>query len=177
MAPTLDLLAVGRMQAPTMGATTACESAADARELLKFQRFDLILSRDIAALTDRTLASAAPVLTPEGLTQARLEAVVTGWIGPVDPSLAEMAAGYTERLATRIQTIEAASLAGDLPVLARLGHQIAGTAALYGLPGVGRECDMLCTAAREGRTQACAWQVARIGRVLRASLERLRAIG
>lgn len=177
MAPPLDLLAVGPTPAPASARLAVAATLEEAKDTLRYRRFDLILTRNVSALVDRELASAAPVVVPEALTDAQLDAIVAAWTGPTDPHLGELAVGYAERLATRIQTIEEACSAGDLSILARLGHQIAGTAALYGLPGVGRECDMLCTAARAGQPDACAWQVDRVVRIWRVSLEQRASMG
>jgi HPt (histidine-containing phosphotransfer) domain-containing protein len=173
MAAALDLLVVNlELSRPDLNVVVA-PTLADALNILRFRNFDGIVAMDV----DPRLSKAAPLLIPANLTPASLNALSAGWLGPAQTELAPLEVGYLERLAARMQAIQVACEAGDLGEMAKLGHQIAGTAPLYGLHGISRECDMLSTAARERQTPACAWQARRAAHVWRVSMERRQAPG
>lgn len=73
-----------------------------------------------------------------------------GVIIDVNASVAELVPGYLERREAEIRILEDALAAGDLAVIQRIAHNLKGTGAGYGFPGISALGRAMEAAAKSG---------------------------
>lgn len=66
-----------------------------------------------------------------------------------DPDMAELVAGFVERLPMQLQDLRSAANEGDLEGLRRLAHQLKGAAGSYGFMSVSQEAQALEATVRD----------------------------